>query len=113
MVAVYSVFSARGLFGVKVATSLEGTLVTVPATAVAPGPAKVKVVLVMVEDCIAALKVAVTNVLGQMAIALFAGATEITVGAAHAVALVVKVHTKFLAKAFPDGSWAPVVIVPV
>ena len=78
-----------------------------------PGPVNVKVVVLMVEECIAALKVAVTNVLGHMAVAIFAGATEITVGAAHAVALVVKVHTKLLAKAFPDGSWAPVVIVPV
>jgi len=34
-----------------------------------------------VEDCIAALKVAVNNVLGQMPLVLLAGATEIT--AAH------------------------------
>jgi hypothetical protein len=80
---------------------------------VEPGPARVKVVVLMLEGCIAALKVAVTNVLGQMPPVLLAGATETTVGAAHAVALVVKVHVKLLANAVPDASWAPVVIVPV
>lgn len=67
----------------------------------------------MVDDCIASLKVAVNKVLGQIAVALLAGATETTVGAAHAVVLVVKLHTKLAANAFPDGSWTPVVIVAV
>jgi hypothetical protein len=67
----------------------------------------------MVEGCIASLKVAVTSVLGQMPVAAFGGATEITVGGAQAVALVEKVHTKLFANGLPNVSCAPVVTVPV
>jgi hypothetical protein len=67
----------------------------------------------MVEACIASLKVAVNKVLGQIAGALLAGPTETTAGAAHAVVLVWKLHTKLAANAVPDASWAPVVIVAV
>lgn len=86
---------------------------TAPVTGVIPGPVKVNVVVLMVEAFIASLKVAVTKVLGQMPGAPLGGATEITVGGAHAVLAVVKVHTKLLARALPKGSWAPVVIVAV
>jgi hypothetical protein len=67
----------------------------------------------IVEDCIAWLKVAVTKVLGHIPVAPVAGATEITVGGAQAVVLVVKVHTQLPANALPNVSWAPVVIVAV
>ena len=78
-----------------------------------PGPVKVKVVVLIVEDFIASLKVAVTTVLGQMPDEPFGGATEITVGGPHGVLLVVKVHTKLLANGTPNRSLAPVVMVAV
>ena len=78
-----------------------------------PGPVKVKVVALIVEDCIARLKVAVTKALGQIPVEPAGGATEITVGAAHAVVVVLKVQTKSLANVLPNVSVAPVVIVAV
>jgi hypothetical protein len=74
---------------------------------------KVKVVVLIVAGFIAWLKVAVTTVLGHIPVATLSGATDATVGGAHAVALVVKLHTKLLASALPNVSWAPVVMVTV
>ena len=62
---------------------------------------------------IASLKVATTRVLGHIPLERLGGATETTVGGAHAAAAVVKVHTKLLASASPLRSWAPVVMVAV
>jgi len=78
-----------------------------------PGPVKVKVVVLIVAGFIASLKVAVTTVLGQTPAAPLGGVTEITVGGAHGLLPVVKVHTKLLASAMPYTSVAPVVIVAV
>lgn len=78
-----------------------------------PGPVKVKVVVLMVDGFIARLKVAVTTVLGHMPVETFGGVSEITVGGAHSALPVVKLHTKLLAKALPNVSFAPVVIVAV
>jgi hypothetical protein len=78
-----------------------------------PGPVKVNVVVVIVAGLIASLKVAVTTVLGQTLAARLAGISEITVGAAHGVLAVVKVHAKLLTSARPYTSVAPVVIVAV
>src|SRR6202790_4465973 len=87
-------------------------MVTVPVT---PG-ATVKVVLLMVAGSIASLNVAVITVFGHTPAAPTAGATETTVGGGgggHEVGAVVKVHTKLLASALPNSSFAPVVIVTV
>lgn len=81
---------------------------TAPATGVAPGPATVNVALVSVSGFIGSLNVAETRVLTGTVVAPAAGTAEITVGAP-----VVKVQTKFAARALPPGSVAPVVIVPV
>lgn len=78
-----------------------------------PGPVNVKVAVLMVAGFIARLKVAVTTVLGQIPVIPFRGVTEITVGGAHSALLVVNVHTKLLASALPNVSFAPVVIVAV
>ena len=78
-----------------------------------PGPVKVKVVVLIVAGFIASLKVAVTTVLGQTPTAPASGVTEITVGGAHGLVPVVKVHTKLVASAMPYTSMAPVVIVAV
>jgi hypothetical protein len=61
----------------------------------------------------ASLKVAVTTVLGQTPVTPFTGVSEITVGGAQGVLLVVNVQTKSVAIALPNVSWAPVVIVAV
>src|SRR5579863_7059380 len=112
MVAVKVVFNARLLVGVNAAILPVASRVTVPVT---PG-ATVKVVVSIVAGFIASLNVAVITVLGHTPAAPLGGATEITVGgggAAHALAAVVKVHTKLFASLLPDGSLAPVVIVAV
>jgi hypothetical protein len=59
------------------------------------------------------LKVAVRTLLGQTPVARFAGATEITVGGAHCVALVVKVQTKFAANPTSNRFVAAFVMVAV
>jgi hypothetical protein len=106
------VFSARGLEGVKVA--VEPATVTTPATATGGVPdVKVKVVVLIVAELIASLKVAATTVAGQMPTAPLAGSWESTEGPTHGFAPVVKVHTKLLASAMPYASKAPVVIVAV
>jgi hypothetical protein len=61
IVAVYVVPYARTAAGVNVA--VVPLYVTVPATAVPPGPANVKVPVVIEAEFIAMLKVAVTGVL--------------------------------------------------
>jgi len=78
-----------------------------------PGPAKVKVVALIVAGFIARLKVAETIVLGHTPTAPLAGNVEITAGATHGLAPVAKVHTKLLASAMPNMSVAPVVMVAV
>ena len=84
--------------------------VTVPVT---PG-ATVKVAVVMVVGSIACAKVAAITVLGQTPADPSGGVTETGGGAGtQAAALVVKVHTKLLANAFPVISCAPVVMVAV
>ena len=80
---------------------------TTPATGVAPGPARVNVVAVIVAGSIASLNVAEIAVLTAGAVAPLTGIVEMTVGGGA----VVKVHTKFAASAAPVGSFAPVVIV--
>ena len=86
----------RATAGVKAAIFAVPSRVTAPVTGVTPGPARVKVVMLIVLGCIASLNVAVTTVLGQTPATPFGGVTEITVGgggAAHAAAAVIKVHT--------------------
>lgn len=79
---------------------------TAPVIGVAPGPVTVKVAVLIVAGFIASLNVAERRVFTGTAVAPLAGTVEMTVGAP-----VVKVHTKFAAKALPPGSWAPVVMV--
>ena len=71
-----------------------------PATGVAPGPVRVKVVGLMVVEFIAALKVAVIFWLMPAAPSeASAGLVEVTIGAVVLVlAPVVKVQTKLLAR---------------
>jgi hypothetical protein len=83
--------------------------VTTPPTGVAPGPAKVNVIEVIVAGFKASLNVAEIAVLTATALAPLIGIVEITVGGAA----VVKVHTKLADSAAPVGSFAPVVIVAV
>ena len=67
---------------------------TVPATAVPPGPASVKVVAAIVAGFIASLKVALTTWLMGTPVAPLAGIVETTVGGVVSGAVaVVKVHT--------------------
>src|SRR6202035_368025 len=99
---------ARGLEGVKVKIVLEASWVMVPVT---PG-ATVKVAAVMVATFMASLKVAVTTVLEQTPVDALGGVTETTVGGGlHPLAAVVKVQRKLLARALPNRSLAPVVMV--
>jgi hypothetical protein len=82
--------------------------VTVPAV-----PVSVKVVAFMVEAFIASLNVAVIDALGQ---APSAGVTETTVGAPIPLQVatpVVNAHTSLPARALPNMSLTPVVIVAV
>jgi hypothetical protein len=106
IVAVNKVLVARTVVGVNVA--VVPAKVTEPATDVAPGPVKVKVAALIVAGFIGSLNVADTEVLTSTPVAPIIGTVETTVGA-----LVVKLHTKLLASAFPDVSVAPVVIVAV
>jgi hypothetical protein len=73
----------------------------------------VKVAALIVAGFIASMNVAVTAVAGQIPVATLGGVSEITVGGAQGVVLVVKVQTKLLANGLPNVSWAPVVIVAV
>ena len=76
--------------GVKVATAPEQ--LTVPATAVVPGPATVNVVAgdASVEQSIASLKVAVSAWVMSTPVAVFTGTVAVTAGGG---VIVVKVHT--------------------
>jgi len=113
-VSVYNVLFARLLAGVKVALFPVPEYATTPGTAVVPGPARVKVLLVMVRGSIALLKTAVTTVFTATPVALQAGFVESTVGGVVSGAIaVVKLHEKLLAIAAPDRSRTPVVTVTV
>jgi hypothetical protein len=91
-VAVYKVLYARGADGVNVATLPEAVYATVPATAVEPGPASVKVVALIVLPVIASLKVDRTAWAIGTFVALFLGRVKMTVGAVGA-GTVMKLHT--------------------
>ncbi len=92
MVAVYKVLLARAVAGVKVATLPEASYVTVPVTAVVPGPASVKVAFLIVVAVIASLKVARMAWLVDTFTARLAGTVEMTIGALVA-GTVMKLHT--------------------
>ena len=81
-VAVYAVPSPRRADGVNVAVLLAELYVTIPATAVVPGPCTVNVVVLIVAGFIASPKVAVSAVFGQEPLELRRGLTERTVGPA-------------------------------
>jgi hypothetical protein len=83
------VLNARLAAGVKVATAPEQ--LTVPATAVVPGPVTVNVVAgdASVEQVIASLKVAVSAWVTSTPVAVFTGTVAVTVGGG---VIVVKVH---------------------
>ena len=81
IVAVKSVLGAKGDVGVKVATNPVAVYVTVPGTAVAPGPVSVKVAGVSVAEFIALLKFAWTADVSATPVAPCAGVVESTVGA--------------------------------
>src|ERR1700731_245609 len=101
---------ARGLDGVKVKVVLDASWVMVPLT---PGET-VKVVVFTVETFMASLKVAATTLLEQTPTEPFGGLTESTVGGGlHPLATVVKLQTKLLARALPNRSRAPIVMVAV
>jgi len=81
IVALNTVFSARGLVGLKVATLVLATYVTAPATPAPPGAVTVNEELVMVAGFIALLNVAlIMAVLGQTPTLPFTGVTDVTVG---------------------------------
>ena len=111
IVAVYCVLASRFAVGANVAVLVAATYVTVPGTAAPPvATARVNVpAAVTVPEFIASLKVAVTFWFIATLVAPFRGFVEMTDG----IVPVVKVHTKLLARWFPSGSAAPVVIVPV
>jgi hypothetical protein len=101
---------ARGLDGVMVKVVLEASWVMIPLT---PG-ATVKVDELTVATFIASLKVAVTAELEQTPTEPLGGLTESTVGGGlHPLAAVVKLQTKLLARALPNRSRTPVVMVAV
>src|SRR5579859_69752 len=116
IVAVYTVLNASTAAGEKVAVA--PAQLTVPGTAVAPGPVSVKVVAgeLRVEHLIAALglsesvaKVALMVVLTATPVAPLAGLTEATDG----ISVVSKCQIYASAMALPSASWTPVVIVAV
>src|ERR1700730_10754674 len=101
---------ARGLDGVKVKMVLLASWVTVPMT---PG-ATVKVDELMLAAFMGSLKVAVTRLLEQTPTEAFGGLIETTMGGGlHPLAAVVKLQTKFVARALPKRSRTPVVMVAV
>jgi hypothetical protein len=100
-----------GLVGTKVATLLGASYVTVPGTDTL-ALVSVKLLVVMEAGAMASLKVAVTLLVKHTPVAPFNGLTEVTVGAVVSpILLVVKVHTKSLAKALLAKSFAKVVIL--
>jgi hypothetical protein len=89
-VAVYKVLTASAALGVKVATL--PVQLTVPATAVVPGPVTVNVVAgdASVVQFIAWLKVTLSAWLTGTPVAVFTGTVEITASAGETV---LKLHT--------------------
>jgi hypothetical protein len=79
IVAVYCVFSASGLVGLKVAMVSVESMETVPTTGVVPA-ANLKVPVVIVAGFMALLNVAVTTAPWQTPVAPPNGITETTVG---------------------------------
>ena len=74
----------------------------------------VKVVVLIDETFIASLKVAVTTAREHTPVAPMAGVSETTLGGGlHALAAVVKLHTKLRAKPMPKRFLARVVMVAV
>lgn len=70
--------------------------------AVDPGPVSTNVWALIVLDCIAWLKVAVTTLFGQTPVAPAAARTEVTVGGGwHEFAAVVKLQTSLFASELP------------
>src|ERR1700731_3510121 len=101
---------AQGLDGVRVKIVFDASCVMVPAT---PG-VTVKVEVLTVATFMASLKVAVTTALEQTPVAALGGVTDTTVGGGlHPLAAVVKLQTKLLARALPNRSRTPVVMVAV
>jgi hypothetical protein len=89
-VAVNVVLAARLLEGVNVAT-VHGVLqVTLPVTAVLLCVINVNVELVMVDEFIGMLKVAVSAVFSATSVALLVGVTAVTEGTGAGI--VVKLH---------------------
>jgi len=104
------VLGARTPDGVKVKIVLLASGVMVPVT---PG-VTVKVVMLIVEGSIACGKVTATRVLGHTPTEPLGGVSEMGgAGGRHGLAPVVKVHTKSLARALPNISLTPVVMVAV
>src|SRR6267143_4033307 len=100
-VAVYTVPSAGGLVGVRVAMVPVASSVTVAGTfAAAPAARRVKLAVVIEAAAMGLLNVAVTVVLGTTPVALGVGAWAITVGAVS----VVKLHIEFAPSAVPATS---------
>jgi hypothetical protein len=105
---------ARLAVGVNVAIVHPELQLTVPFTLVVPGPASVKVNVLIVAGSMPVLKVALIVWLMFTPVAVSAGAVEVTVGAVVFEAVpVVKSQTKLLASALPARSLAPVVIVAI
>src|ERR1700680_738575 len=101
---------ATGLEGVKVKMVLEASWLMVPIT---PGDT-VKVAGWTVATFMGSLKVAVTTELEHTPVAALGGVTESTVGGGlHPLAAMVKLQTKLVARALPNRSRTPVVIVAV
>jgi hypothetical protein len=84
-VAVYKVLFTSGLDGVKITPVPLPVQLTVPATAVVPGPVTVNVVVERVEQFIALLNVALMGWLSRTPVAVFAGMVESTVGSVSVV----------------------------
>ena len=99
---------ARALEGVKVKMVLVTSWVMVPLTL----GLTVNVVVLMVEAFIASLKVAVMTAREHTPVAPVRGVAEITTGAgSHALAAVVKIHTKLRSRPIPKIFLARVVMV--
>src|SRR5256885_958492 len=101
---------ARGLDGVKVKMVLVTSWVMGPLT---PG-LRVKVVVLVVAVFIGFLKVAVRTAREHTPVAPVRGVAEITTGGgSHALAAVLKLHTKLRARPIPKTFLARVVMVAV
>ena len=99
---------ARGLDGVNVKILLLTSWVMIPVT---PG-LTLNVVALRDDMFIASLKVAVMTAREHTPVTPLRGVTEITTGGGvHALAAVVKLHTKSVARALPKVSRTPVVMV--